>query len=253
MDQRLSSRLCGNKENGVGLIVAVVLLTIVAFGFALIAPAVFQITAADNSSKTAQNLESLKIALTGNPAVANGGGRADFGFIGTMGSVPTQLSMLWQKGSQPAYSFDTLRKAGAGWIGPYVPSAFVNELLALDKDRYGNDLVYASIPFTRPSDGQLVAARIASAGADATPNTSDDQEVDILKAELFSTVTGTLTMGGNPVQAASVALNAPINGALTQTFDTTDSNGVFQFNDVLLRLSEHQHQPKAHIRGWTRR
>ena len=215
-----------------GLIIAVVLLTVVAFGLALMAPAVFQVTTADNSTKTAQDLESLKISVTGNPRLVISGGRTDFGFIGTMGAVPPQLPPLWQKASQPDYAFDTTRKVGAGWLGPYIRSSFVNYLLSMDKDRFGNPLIYTSIPFARSSDGQMVAARIQSAGLDGTANTSDDQQIDILKAEVFSTVTGALKKGNSPVKFATVTLNAPSNGVLTQTFDITDANGVFQFTDV---------------------
>jgi hypothetical protein len=236
--------LSASRQAGIGLITAVALLTIVAFGVALIASAVFQVASADNELRTAADLAALKLALTGNPGLRNSGGRSDFGFIGTMGSVPAALSDLWQKGSQPAYAFDDAKKAGAGWIGPYVPNMLASELLVLNKDRFGNDLVYTSAPFTRPSDGQVVAARIRSAGPDATSDTSDDQQVDILRNEIFATVTGTLLVDDDPVGSASVILNVPANGLLTELMDVTDSNGIFQFTDVSLGFRSLSINPK---------
>ncbi len=233
------------NDQGMGLIVVVMLLTVLALGIGLAAPAVVQVIAADNSMKTAEDLDALKIALAGNPRLVNSGGRADFGFIGSMGNVPASLPQLWQKSEQPSYAFDITRKVGAGWVGPYIPSTFLSDLLAMDKDRYGNPLVYTSTPFPRTeSDGQMVAARIRSLGLDGTANTGDDQLVDILQAEVYSTVTGTLRRGANPVKFATVSLNIPSSGNLSQVFDITDSNGVFAFANVTFGLRSMGIDPK---------
>ncbi len=217
------------------MIVAVMLLTVVAVGIGLAVPVVYSVIAADNSSKIAEDLSGLKVALAGNARLVISGGRADFGFIGSMGNVPSTLPRMWLKGAQPAYAFDTTRKVGAGWVGPYIPSMFENDLLAMDKDRFGNDLIYTSTPFQRNGpgeDGQPVAARVRSAGEDGIANTPDDQLIDILQAEVYSTVTGTLRRGSNPVKFATVSLNIPSNGTLTQVYDVTDSSGVFSFSNV---------------------
>jgi hypothetical protein len=223
------------KDKGMGLIVAVVLLTVVAVGIGLMAPAVFQVTAADNTFKIAEDLEALKIALAGNPRLVIGGGRSDYGYVGSMGNVPADLPDLWKKSAQPGYNFDIVKKVGAGWFGPYVPSTFVNDLLAMDTDRFGTPLIYTSTPFARNGpgeDGQMVAARIRSAGTDGIAETDDDQFIDILQAEVYSTVTGTLRKKNNPVKFATVTLNVPANGVLSQMFDVTDTNGVFSFSNV---------------------
>jgi hypothetical protein len=193
-----------------GLLFAVVLMGVVAVGIGLVAPVLFQVTAADNGSRIAEDLDALKVALAGNPRLVIGGARADFGFIGSMGNVPSVLPQMWEKSAQPSYLFDTARKVGAGWVGPYIPSTFVNDLAAMDKDRWGNELIYTSTPFQRNGpgeDGQWVAARIRSAGTDGIANNADDQLVDILQAEVYSTVTGTVRRGNNPVKFATVSLN----------------------------------------------
>ena len=152
-------------NRGIGLLSAIAILTIVALSLAIAAPVVYQLIASDSTLKTTNNLQNLKTAITGNARLLIQGGRADFGFIGTIGNVPTELSKLWLAGSQPAYSFDTVKKVGAGWVGPYIPNIFVEDLLALDKDLFGTPYTYTSTSFTRSSDGQVVAARILSAGS----------------------------------------------------------------------------------------
>ena len=215
-----------NRDCGMGLLLAIVLLTVVAASIGLLAPAVYQVTAADNTSKISDDLDLLKIALAGNPRLIIGGGRSDFGYIGSMGNVPAGLSALWLKGSQKDYFFDTVRKVGAGWVGPYVPGTFVTDLLAMDKDRFGNDLEYTLSP------DASTAIRIRSAGMDGVQGTADDQTVNILNAEVFSTVTGTLKKGNNPIKFASVTLNVPVDGDVEQVFSTTNSSGVFTFTNV---------------------
>ncbi len=227
-----------------GLMVAVILLTVVALGIGLIAPVVFEVIAADNTTKTEEDLEALKVAVAGNPRLIISSGRADFGFIGTIGNVPAQLSQLWIGSGLPAYSFDTDNKVGAGWVGPYIPSGFVEDLLSLDKDRFGNAFTYVSTPFTRTSDSQVVAARIQSAGADGVAGTSDDLYQDILSSEIYSTVTGTLYKGNNPVPYATVTLNIPSNGTVSQQTDVTDSSGVFSFSNVTFGFRSVSIDPK---------
>lgn len=219
-------------NRGVGLLTAVALLTVIALSIVIAAPVVYQVVASDNTVKTSTNLQTLKTALAGNPRLLIQGSRADYGFIGTMGTMPSQLSKLWLAGSQPTYTFDSVKKVGAGWVGPYTPNAFVEDLLAMDRDLFGQALTYTSTPFTRPSDNQVVAVRIQSAGADGIAGTSDDMLVDILKGEIFSTVTGKLVKGTQAVPFATVTLNLPVNGAVGTQTTTTNSSGVFTFTDV---------------------
>lgn len=220
------------RQQGLGLLAAVALLTVIAVSIGLAAPIVYQVIASDNVTKTSNNLQNLKVAITGNPKLLDEGRRGDFGFIGTMGGVPSQLSALWLLGGQPAYAFDSTKKVGAGWIGPYIPNVFSNDLLAMDKDLFGNSYTYTSTPFTRSSDNQVVAARIQSAGADGVAGTSDDMIVDILQGEVFATVTGTLYKQNSTVSGATVTLNVPTNGAVGAQNTTTDNNGLFTFTNV---------------------
>jgi len=209
------------------------MLTIVAVSVVIAAPVLFQVIRADNTIKTSVDLQNLKNAITGNPRLVIEGGRADFGFVGTMGNVPSSLSELWLAGSQPTYDFNQTKKVGAGWVGPYVGSTYVEDLLSLEKDRFGSPYVYSESPSPSPRpDGAEVAVRITSGGPDGAVGTSDDMFVDVLKAEIFSTVTGELVRGTQTVPFASVTLNKPAGGVVSTTVTSTSSLGVFTFSNV---------------------
>src|SRR5438105_3685422 len=102
------------QEQGMGLLSAVALLAVVALSIVLAAPVVYQVIAADNTTKTSNNLQNLKIAIAGNPNLLDNGGRVDFGYIGTVGNVPSQVSDLWLAGTKPTYAFDSVKRVGAG-------------------------------------------------------------------------------------------------------------------------------------------
>ncbi len=222
-------------SRGIGILSAIILIGTAAVLIAVSAPVVDQVTTAARSLDTRQDLETLKTAIAGNAGLVNEGGRADFGFVGSMGDVPSALADLWIRSSQPVYGFDTTNLVGAGWIGPYAPDPFVEDLAALDSDPFGNPFVYTSTEFNRNDpgeDGALVAARITSLGADGDTGGGDDLSIDILKAEIFSQVTGTLMRNNQTVPFASVTLNTPVDGAVDQVFAVTDANGDFSFSDV---------------------
>src|SRR2546429_5303809 len=101
------------KEQGIGILSAIVFLAVVALSIVLAAPTVYEVVAADNTTKTSNNLQNLKIAIAGNPHLLDNGGRVDFGYIGNVGGVPSQLSDLWLAGTKPTYSFDSVKRVGA--------------------------------------------------------------------------------------------------------------------------------------------
>ncbi|MEE9200572.1 MAG: carboxypeptidase regulatory-like domain-containing protein, partial [Candidatus Brocadiales bacterium] len=163
--------------------------------------------------------------------------RGDFGYIGNMGSLPSDLEDLYKKGSQPAYDL-TVKMVGVGWKGPYITPLIIENVDSLKKDPFGNDYVYSTTEYIRSSDGEVVVAKITSKGADGTVNTSDDRSVEILKREVFATVTGTVTSpDGAALEDAAVTLNIPASGALTTRSATTDSSGNYSFSDVPFGVS----------------
>lgn len=78
-----------------------------------------------------------------------------------------------------------------------------------------------------------MVAKITSKGADGTLSTSDDRFVEILKREVFATVTGTvISPDGSALEDASVSLNTPVNGVLTMATTMSDASGNYSFSDV---------------------
>lgn len=189
-------------------------------------------------------LDDLKLSMTGNPKLIINEGRADFGYIGHMGSLPSSLENLYKIGSQPTFLFNTTKKVGAGWKGPYIAPLLIENIDSLKKDDFGNDYVYSTTSYTR-ADGEVVLAKITSGGADGTQGTSDDRSVEVLKRASFATVTGkVLRPAGGAVQNTSVVLNTPENGVLTEKVATTDVNGNYSFSNVPFGLRSIQISPK---------
>ncbi len=182
-------------------------------------------------------LADIKQAIIGNTDYVVLDSRGDFGYIGNMGSLPSGLEDLYKKGSQPVYAFSTAKIVGAGWKGPYITPLLIENVDSLKKDPFGNDYVYSTSQYTR-SDGEVVVAKITSKGADGTVSTSDDRFVEVLKREVFATVTGTVTSpDGAALEDAAVTLNIPASGALTTKSTTTDSSGNYSFSDVPFGVS----------------
>ena len=221
-----------STDSGIGILSAIILIGMTLALIAASIPIVNQVAVAAKTLRTREDLDQLKTSLTGNPNLIIALGRADFGYIGTIGDVPATLEDLWVKGSQPNYDFDTTLFVGAGWIGPYPPVPFVEELVALDRDPFGNSYVYTNTPFNRAADGAEVAVRVLSKGPDGAEGTNDDMLIDVLSAEIFSQVQGTLMRNNQTVPFASVTLNVPVDGLVDQQFAVTDANGDFTFDDV---------------------
>ncbi|HHT9135294.1 MAG TPA: hypothetical protein ACFYD2_10365, partial [Candidatus Avalokitesvara rifleensis] len=189
-------------------------------------------------------LADVKQAMTGNPKLIINDGRADFGYIGNMGGLPSSLEGLYKKGSQPAFTFDITKKVGAGWKGPYIAPLIIENIDSLKQDPFGNDYVYSTTQYTR-ADGEVVVAKITSKGEDGAEGNSDDRFVEVLKREVFGTVTGkVLTPAGGAVKDTSVVLNTPGNGVLAQKTATTDVNGAYSFSNVTFGLRSIQIAPK---------
>ena len=240
-----------DKLKGIGILSAVVLIGMTAALITASIPVVNQVFVAANTLETRVELQAIKVALTGNPDLVIENGRADFGFIGTMGNVPAALSELSVRGSQPNYTFDTVKLVGAGWVGPYPPTPFVEDLLTLDQDPFGNAFVYTSTEFNRSSDSALVGARVLSRGADGAEGTADDMLIDILKGEIFSTVTGTLMRNNQAAPFASVTLNTPVAGAVSLRYAVTDANGGFSFDNVSFGFRSLAIDPRLTYEGGT--
>lgn len=223
-------------EGGFGLIAVIAILAMIGVASGIAVIFISQLRDVRRERLGMDELDILKQAITGNPALIINEGRSDFGYVGHMGTIPSSIEDLFKRGSQPTYVFNTTKKVGAGWAGPYIAPIVIENLDALKKDAFGNDYVFTNTEFTR-GDGEKVSVRITSVGADETSSTSDDRYVDIIKRELFSTVSGYVTdKAGNGQKNVGVTLNLPQNGVLSTANTTTDLTGRFAFNNVSFGL-----------------
>lgn len=218
------------SQKGFTLIAVVFLLFIMGLALGAVALFQLQVVTAERENVTKDKMDSLKKAIVGNPTIITNDVRVSFGYLGSMGGVPVNLQDLWIKGSQPGYTYDTILKVGAGWIGPYLDIGTSIDNYKFDE--WGTAFEYIFQEYTRP-DGVLVSARLRNAGPDKVFDTADDRPVEILKNEAFATVTGyAMNKGGGAAKYIQVTLNLPQNGIISKRYATTDVNGFYTFQNV---------------------
>jgi type II secretory pathway pseudopilin PulG len=189
---------------------------------------------------TLKQMRDIRDALYG--ADAGKKQRSDFGYVGDMGSIPTQtqgLSALWEMPSLAhAWEVDTsdpsdVARMGAGWNGPYLKSS---SFFGADhsKDAWGNPLIY------QPDSGVLISH--GSNGIQDVPGTVTGTAADIrvnLPASHAKTTLYLVIQKSGAVWngSADAELNYPLapNGTLAKmSSSTAGANGLFTFNNVPL-------------------
>lgn len=228
-----------NSSKGFGLIAIIIVLAMLGVAAGVAVLFVTQLRDIRGERLSRDEMTLLKEAIAGKKNLFAGAGRAEFGYVGTMGKVPSSLEDLYKKGSQAAFSFSSSKRIGAGWAGPYITPLVIENLDSLKKDPFGNDYEYTGAEFTR-GDGKVVSVRIRSTGPDGTLDSAitaslsgDDRDVDILKSEAFSTLSGFIVNTGGIGQAdVTVFLNKPVDGVATTVTTATDANGAYSFSDV---------------------
>jgi hypothetical protein len=182
---------------------------------------------------TIDRLNELRRAIAGNPVIVVNEARTSFGYLGDMGNLPAKLEDLWLKGSQPDFAFDTTKKTGAGWTGPYLEVSAIELASALGLDGWGNPLVYSASSFTDSLFGATALGKLSSLGPDLTVGGDADITIDFFQAEVVSRVQGFVKdSAGNEVPGVGVTVNYPANGQLATQLVQTDSTGYYSFADV---------------------
>lgn len=183
-------------------------------------------TDASRMEMTQQRLDAIKSAIIGpDHADTNEGIRANFGFIGDIGRLPTSLGELSSQGTLASWAYSTVYGVGAGWRGPYV-SGSDTAAPSTQKDGWGRAFVYSTT---------LPTPFISSLGADnaaggASANT--DVIVELATSLWRSRLSGNVRDGNTQVASAIVEANFPVAGVLSAVTTTSDANGFYQFNSV---------------------
>lgn len=182
---------------------------------------------------TTDHMNEIRRAMTGNPVIIVNEARTAFGYLGDMGNLPTNLQDLWVKGSQPSYTFNTTKKTGSGWNGPYLELRAAEFAPALGQDGWGNGFTYTTSATTDGTFGAVVIAKLMSLGPDWTSGGGDDFTINFFKAETQSRVQGYVKdSNGDEVPGVNVSVNYPQNGVLTTKSALADGAGYYAITDI---------------------
>ncbi len=185
--------------------------------------------------QTREKLNSIRHALVGNPAMVEGGSRKNFGFLGDIGSLPTEAQGILALVDPSRGPFSTFQvhsnvHIGTGWNGPYLQAGASD--LDLATDAWGEPIIYH--PNSSPPS-------LMSLGADRkVGGTGFDQDiaVEISSEMLTTTVSGFVCLSGGPYDGSvEVEINYPDGtGALTQSSKKlyASDHGHFSFNQIPL-------------------
>lgn len=184
---------------------------------------------------TNDNLNQLRRAISGNPVIVVNEARTSFGYVGDMGKLPTNIEDLWVKDNQPAFDFDTGKKAGAGWNGPYLELGAVEMAAAFTRDGWGNRLSYNRYqnPILRPVFGAKSLALLASLGPDLTLGNNDDIAINFFESEMISRIQGYVKdTAGNMVSGVRLNVNYPVDGVLYSQPIYSDATGYYSISNI---------------------
>ena len=226
-------RLKTNQTKGFSLIEAVFTLAIIAIfavGLVSVSDAAFDMV---NRDFTSDQIRELERALSGDPVIVVNDARSSFGYVGDMGGPPAALEDLWIKGVQPDFSFDTTKKTGAGWNGPYLETQVAESLADLGRDAWGTDFFYDNTAFLDTDFGANVNAKLISFGGDQIAGGNDD-----ITLHFFDTTTASRVQGfvrddaDNGVPGVGITVNYPQSGVLTSSTAQTNNFGFYAFTGI---------------------
>lgn len=182
---------------------------------------------------TTDGMNELRRAMTGNPVIVANESRTSFGYLGDMGTMPANLQDLWFKSNQPGFTFDTTKKTGAGWQGPYLEVRATQYATALGFDAWGNAFYYTAVPAVDSTFGANVIAKLVSLGPALTLGDSQNIGIDFFQSEAQSRVQGYVKdSNGNGVGGVNVTVNYPQAGVLTSGTALSDGQGYYAVSNI---------------------
>lgn len=219
------------RTRGYSMLEMIVVLMIVAVLATALGTGLFSLTNNAREEAVRGQLDRIKKGLVGDPRVIPPGERdiRRYGFMGDLGNLPSRLDSLVNAGSFPDYSIDTNLQMGAGWRGPYEPVLPTD----ITVDPWGNGIVYTVAAGTSTVTGAPTVATLTSKGPDGILGTADDSVVEIYRADAFSQVLGYVKdTTGVTMPGVGVTLSIPSAGVIQNVSTTTDTSGLYTFNNV---------------------
>lgn len=230
-------RLPAGPQRGFTLVQALLVLALIGLTAGLLVPLSSRLLSLERQTRTEDQLRRLKAGMVGDREVRRGLERRSFGYLGDFGRLPDSLPQLLHRFRQTVFGIRAERRLGAGWRGPYLPPALLDDTARVHRDPWGRPLRWTN----RDSvvDGTVWEGRLRSAGPDGEMETGDDVVVPVLRREVIAdTVRGVVAdTAGSALRNRAVSLTLRRDGALVDTTVFTDNAGRFTFRNVPLGRS----------------
>jgi len=201
------------NQKGFTLIELIIVVVIIGVLTAVAARKIGPLNQSARIEETKAEMNTLAMAICGNPELENNGIRIDFGYIGDIGAMPPNLDALY---TNPG-SYST-------WNGPYIKNSFEQIAGDYKKDAWQADYAYTGgVTITSTGSGSNIIRNLAGSG-------------DLL---LHNTIGGNvLDLDGTPPgtdydDSVMIRLTIPDgNGGLVTKSSYVDAGGYFNFDSI---------------------
>jgi prepilin-type N-terminal cleavage/methylation domain-containing protein len=238
-----------HSSAGMTLIETAVVMMVIAILVAAVSTGIVASVGNARDKAALDQLSRLKQAIVGDqPRTVPPGEKSltRHAYVGDMGGLPATLGALVSQGAATSFTVDSITQMGRGWRGPYVSTSPSD----ITVDPWGNALVYTIANGTSAVTGAATVATIRSKGADGQSGTSDDHVIEFYQSETLSTLNGYVKdADGLTVPGVSVQLSYATSGSIATASVTTDSTGLYTFNNVPQGLRVIQLSPKLSYVG----
>ncbi|MDH3890255.1 MAG: prepilin-type N-terminal cleavage/methylation domain-containing protein [candidate division Zixibacteria bacterium] len=162
---------------------------------------------------TEREMEMLARAIVGDPSIKSNGQRAEFGYVGDVGSFPASLQALYE--NPGGYST---------WDGPYLPPGISEDAVGFKTDEWGTLYAYTGgVAIQSSGSGSTLTHKIADQVADHTLNSLDGT---ILDAD--DSLPGVIYMDSVDI---TVTIPNGVGGSATKSY-TPDAVGAFTLDSL---------------------
>ncbi len=214
LDNQATCQLHKKHQAGYSLIETIIVVIILSILATVTVRSLRNSSDITRTNRTSIKLEQLAIAITGDPDLISGGSRVDFGFIGDIGALPTNLTALI---TNPGFTT---------WDGPYLHSEFslTGSSENLLNDAWGKSFVYSgSITISSSGGGFPMTRSVASSSAELLAN---QIRLTILDADLSPP-------GSANVDSVRVEIHIPNGlGAMTTVVANPAGDGSASFSSI---------------------